>query len=165
MANTKVILTAYGNNEVLNAIANETNVYIASMAYGDGGGASYTPTTAQTKLVNQIGEITDLTKRFDETDGFIYFSGTIPANAEDFTMREVGLIDDKGGLIAVAVIPDTTKPAAEEGLEVSLPISIGFKTSTGEVMLVYVSQGEGYPDKTWVIQQIEEIDTISGRNW
>lgn len=165
MAQTKVILTTYGNNEILKAMANNTNVLIAAMVYGDGGGYPYTPQASQTALVNQIGELTNLTKRFDEKDGFIYFSATIPANAPAFTMRELGLVDIHGGLIAVAAIPDTSKPAEEDGLEVSLPTSLGFKTSTGEVMLVYVDQGDGYPDKIWVLEQINSIETISGRNW
>lgn len=165
MATTKTILTSYGNDEVLKAIASGTNVNIAAMVYGDGGGFSYTPQPSQTALVNQIGELTNLTKRFDSSDGFIYFSSTIPANAPAFTMRELGLIDVSGGLIAVCTIPDTSKPAAEEGLEVSLPISMGFKTSTGNVMIVYVDQGDQYPDKIWVIEKINDIKQISGRNW
>lgn len=165
MAETKVILTTYGNNEILKAIANHTNVYIASMVYGDGGGYPYTPQASQTSLRNQIGELTNITKRFDESDGFIYFSATVPANTPAFTMRELGLLDINGNLIAIAAIPDTSKPAAEEGIEVSLPISLGFKTSTGEILLVYVDQGDGYPDKIWVTEQINSIKTISGRNW
>lgn len=165
MADTKVILTTYGNDEILKAMAAETNVYISAMVYGDGGGASVVPSTSQTQLVNQTGIIYNVTKRFDESDGFIYFSGTIPANAPATTIRELGLIDVKGGLIAVAGIPDTSKPAEEDGLEVSLPISLGFKTSTGEVMLVYVDQGEGFPDKIWVVEQINNIKIISGNDW
>lgn len=165
MAETKIILTTYGNNEILKAMANQSNVYIASMVYGDGGGYPYIPQASQTALRNQIGELTNVTKRFDASDGFIYFSATIPANAPAFTMREIGLLDINGGLIAVGTIPDTSKPAAEEGIEVSLPLSLGFKTSTGEIMLVYVDQGDGYPDKIWVTEQIKSIKTISGRNW
>lgn len=166
MANTtKMLLTDYGNDQVLKAIANDTNVYVSAIVYGDGGGYSYEPTKSQTSLVNKKGEINNITKSFNETDGFIYFSGTIPANADAVVIRELGLVDINGGLLAICVIPDTSKPAAEDGLEVSLPLSLGFKTSTGEVMLVYVDQGDGFPDKIWVIEQINDIDQISGRNW
>lgn len=165
MPETRVILTNYGNDQILQAIANDTNVYVAAMVYGDGGGYSVTPVASQTSLVNQVGEIYNITKRFDESDGFIYFTGTIPANAPAVTIRELGLVDPGGGLLAVAGIPDTSKPAEEDGLEVTLPISLGFKTSAGEVMLVYVDQGDGYPDKIWVTEQIADIDWISGRNW
>ena len=165
MANVTSILTDYGNNAILKAIAEESNVYVAAMVCGDGGGFSYTPTPSQTTLVRQVLELTNLTKRFNEEDGFIYFSATIPANAPGFVMREIGLVDPSGNLLAITTIPDTSKPDAEEGLEVSLPISMGFKTSTGEVMLIYVDKGDEYPDKIWVIEQLASIDRISGRNW
>ena len=165
MANITSILTDYGNNAILKAIAEETNVYVAAMVCGDGGGYSYQPTASQTSLVNQVLSLTNVSKRFDETDGFIYFSATVPANAPGFTIREIGLVDPLGQLLAITTVPDTSKPDAEDGLEVSLPISLGFKTSAGEVMLVYVDQGEGYPDKNWVISQISDIDHISGVNW
>ena len=105
MPETRVILTNYGNDQILQAIANDTNVYVAAMVYGDGGGYSVTPVASQTSLVNQVGEIYNITKRFDESDGFIYFTGTIPANAPAVTIRELGLVDPGGGLLAVAGIP------------------------------------------------------------
>lgn len=157
MVQYKTILTNYGNEQILKAIADETNVLIDSMVYGDGGGASYEPSQSQGSLINQLGVLTTLEKRYDVSDGFIYFSSTIPANAPECTIRELGLLDNKGKLLAVSVIPDTSKPAAEDGLEVSLPISIGFKTSVGEVMLVYVDMGEDIPTKEWVQITVNNI--------
>lgn len=165
MANTKVILTTYGNDEILKAIADETNVYVSAIVYGDGNGASVEPNKNQTQLVHQVGAVESIAKQFNAAEGFIYFTGTIPANAPAVTIRELGLIDDKGGLLAVAGIPDTSKPAAEEGLEVSLPISLGFKTSTGEVMIVYVDKGQAYPDKQWVLDEFNSIEIISSKNF
>lgn len=157
MVQFKTILTDYGNEQILKAIADETNVMIDSMVYGDGGGASYDPSPTQGSLVNQLGVLTTLEKQYDSSDGFIYFSSTIPANIPECTIRELGLLDDQGKLLAVSVIPDTSKPAAEDGLEVSLPISIGFKTAVGEVMLVYVNMGEDIPTKEWVYVTVKEI--------
>lgn len=165
MAQTKTILTNYGNEQILKAIAEETNVMIDAMVYGDGGGSAYEPTPSQEHLVNQLGTLTSVTRVFDETDDFIYFNATIPANAPECTIREIGLVDNTNQLLAVAAIPATSKPAAEEGLEVSLPISIGFKTSTGEVMLVYVDRGDDYPTKEWVNQKLSNIKVISSTNW
>lgn len=165
MAQVNSLLTTYGNNEILKAIAEGTNVYVSAIVYGDGGGSSYVPQPSQTSLVNQLGELTNVEKRFDESDGFIYFSSTIPANTPGFTMRELGLVDINNKLLSITTIPDTSKPEEEEGLEVSLPVSLGFKTSTGEVMMVYVDRGDAYPDKTWVIEKIQDISKISGVNW
>ena len=165
MAQTKTILTNYGNEQILKAIADETTVNVYAMVYGDGGGSAYEPVASQTSLVNQLGLLTSITKAFDDTDDFIYFNATIPANAPECIIRELGLVDSTGTLLAVATIPATSKPAAEEGLEVSLPISIGFKTSTGEVLTVYIDRGDDYPTKEWVNQKLGHIRRISSTNW
>lgn len=152
------LLTEYGNERVLQAIAQGTTVEVYAMVYGDGGGYQYTPQRTQTNLVNQLGIITSLEKRYDNNDGFIYFSGVILANAEPCTIRELGLIDASNKLLAVGVIPDTIKPEEEEGLEVSLPISMGFKTSVGEVMTVYIDVGDVIATKDWVGDNFATID-------
>ena len=161
MANTKIILTTYGNNEILKAMADGTTVNIVSMVYGDGGGVSYTPQLTQTSLIRQLGELRSITKRFENSDGFIYFDAVIPADEPAFVLRELGLIDDKGGLIAVGTVPDMSKPESDEGVEVSLPISMGFKTSTGEVMVINIGPGDEYATKTFVIDAIQSIKIIN----
>lgn len=155
MANTITILTNYGNNLILQAMASGTTVTITSMVFGDANGATYVPSVEQTALVHQLGNIIDLTKTFDEVEGFYYIKGTLPANTPECTIREIGLTDNTNQLIAISVIPPTSKPALESGLEVTMPISMGFKTSTGEVMVVPVGPGVDYPDKTWVEDEID----------
>ena len=68
MPETSVILTNYGNDQILQAIANDTNVYVAAMVYGDGGGYSVTAFASHTSLVYQFGEIYNITNIFDESD-------------------------------------------------------------------------------------------------
>lgn len=157
MVQYKTILTNYGNQQILQAIANETTISIEAIVYGDGGGSQYDPSPTQGQLVNQLGTLTSINRTYDSLDGFIYFSSTIPANIPECTIRELGLVDDFGKLLAVSIIPDTSKPAAVEGMEVSLPVSIGFKTSVGEVMLVYVNGGEDYPTKEWVYVTVNNM--------
>lgn len=150
MTTTQVILTEYGNNKILDAIANDKNVYVAELVYGDGGGETYTPVPTQTTLVNPLGSVNAITRKFDPVDGFIYFSGTILSTAPAFTMRELGLFDEIGGLLAIGTFPATSKPDLSEGLEVSLPISLGFKTSAGSVLIVEPGGAFDYATKEWV---------------
>lgn len=164
MSETRVILTTYGNNTILQAIEDETYVNVAYMAYGDGidGTTPYVPTVDQTSLMHQLGIIENLEKEFVESEGFIYFTGTLYSDAlqgSNFIIRELGLFDDNGGLLAIACIPDISRPDIEDGTEVILPISIGFKTSTGEVLQVIVNT-----ELSEIERQVEEntqnIETI-----
>lgn len=169
MANTITILTNYGNNLILQAMASGTTVTITSMVFGDANGSAYTPSVEQTALVHQLGNIVDLTKSFDEAEGFYYIKGILPANTPECTIRELGLTDSTDKLVAISVIPATSKPALESGLEVTMPISMGFKTSTGEVMVVPVGPSSDYPDKTWVKDEIDiqipKIKIINSITW
>lgn len=169
MTNTITLLTNYGNEQVLTAIAEGTNVIVSAIAYGDANGESYVPNREQTSLVHQLGTLSDVSKSYDDVDDFIYFSATLPANTPECTIRELGLIDNYNKLLSVSVIPPTAKPALEEGLEVTMPIMIGFKTSTGEVMIVEVGPGTDIPDKDWVNQRINNaignIKVINSTNW
>lgn len=144
---TKTILTTYGNNRILDAIANDTTVPITAIAYGDGDYGGLDPTVDQTELLDQLGRLTSVSKEFNETEGFIYFKATIPANANEgqaFTLTEFGLLDDQNKLLTVTTIPGIEKPATEDGVSIALPISIGFKTSTGEIMVIYENGTDVY---------------------
>lgn len=170
MANTLTIITEIGNDKILNAIAQGTSVAISTMVYGDANGHEYTPTADQQSLVHQVGSINTLSKTFDEPEGFLYITGTLQSNAPEVTIRELGLKDSDGDLIAISVIPPTTKPALEEGLEITIPITIGFKTANGEVLVVEAGHlAPDYPDKDWVRTYVDnrigDIKTIYSTTW
>ena len=170
MANTITILTEIGNEKVLEAISQGTSVEVSYMAYGDANGESYIPDASWPHLRHQLGTIGSLTKTFDQPEGFLYISGTLQSNAPECTIRELGLIDSEGDMIAISVIPPVTKPALEDGLEITMPITIGFKTSNGEVMVIEAGHiAPDYPDKDWVREyvtnRIGDIKTIYSTTW
>lgn len=87
------------------------------MGVGDGGGEYYEPTEAQTNLRHERwrGDLNDL--RSDETiQGQVIAEAIIPHDIDgDWTAREIGLYDAKGGLIAVGKYPETYIPPALSG--------------------------------------------------
>lgn len=110
------ILTNPGAARLANATALGTKLNISQMAVGDGGGTLPTPDPAQTKLINQtrIAPINSL--GVDANDaGQIIAEQIIPENEGGFFIREIGLYDDDGILIAVANCPETYKPLLAEG--------------------------------------------------
>lgn len=110
------ILTNQGAARLANATALGTKLNITQMAVGDGNGTLPTPDPAQTKLINQtrIAPINSL--GVDANDaGQIIAEQIIPENEGGFFIREIGLYDDAGILIAVANCPETYKPLLAEG--------------------------------------------------
>ncbi len=110
------ILTNQGAARLANAAALGTKLNITQMAVGDANGALPTPDPAQTKLINQtrISPINSL--GVDTSDASqIIAEQIIPENEGGFWIREIGLFDEDGVLIAIANCPETYKPLLAEG--------------------------------------------------
>ncbi|HBA6370828.1 TPA: phage tail protein [Escherichia coli] len=110
------ILTNQGAERLANAAALGTKLNLTQMAVGDANGTLPTPDPAQTKLINQkrIAPLNLLTVDPANTSQIIA-EQIIPENEGGFWIREIGLYDDDGILIAVANCPETYKPQLQEG--------------------------------------------------
>ena len=110
------ILTNQGSARLANAAALGTRLNLTQMAVGDANGVLPTPDPAQTKLINQkrIAPLNLLAVDPDNTSQIIV-EQIIPENEGGFWIREIGLYDDDGILIAVANCPETYKPQLQEG--------------------------------------------------
>lgn len=110
------ILTNQGAARLANAVALGTKLNLTQMAVGDANGTLPTPDPVQTKLINQkrIAPLNLLTVDPANTSQIIA-EQIIPENEGGFWIREIGLYDDDGILIAVANCPETYKPQLQEG--------------------------------------------------
>lgn len=110
------ILTNQGAARLANAAALGTRLNLTQMAVGDANGTLPTPDPAQTKLINQkrIAPLNLLAVDPANTSRIIA-EQIIPENEGGFWIREIGLYDDDGILIAVANCPETYKPQLQEG--------------------------------------------------
>ncbi|MGC0820055.1 phage tail protein, partial [Pantoea agglomerans] len=110
------LLTNQGAAKLANAAALGTKVDITSMAVGDGGGTLPTPDSAQTKLINEKRRAPLNTLAVDAANSSqIIAEQIIPESEGGFWIREIGLFDADGVLIAVANSPETYKPQLQEG--------------------------------------------------
>ncbi|EPC7659583.1 phage tail protein [Proteus mirabilis] len=110
------LLTVIGANKLAKATALGTTLKITQMAVGDGGGTLPTPDTQQTKLVGEKRRAGLNTLFVDpKNDSQIIAEQVIPENEGGYWIREIGLFDDEGSLIAVGNCPETYKPQLQEG--------------------------------------------------
>ncbi|HAW0264801.1 TPA: hypothetical protein JLI72_003277 [Escherichia coli] len=110
------ILTNQGAARLANATMLGSKLNLTQMAVGDANGVLPTPDPAQTKLINQkrIAPLNLLSVDPDNPSQIIA-EQIIPENEGGFWIREIGLYDDEGVLIAVANCPETYKPQLQEG--------------------------------------------------
>ncbi|EPL5642627.1 phage tail protein [Proteus mirabilis] len=110
------LLTVIGANKLAKATALGTTLKITQMAVGDGGGMLPTPDTQQTRLVGEKRRAGLNTLFVDpKNDSQIIAEQVIPENEGGYWIREIGLFDDEGSLIAVGNCPETYKPQLQEG--------------------------------------------------
>ena len=113
----KTVITTAGAAKLAAATApGGRKVNITTMAVGDGGGKLPVPDAGQTGLIHEVwrhalNKIT-LDKR---NSNYIIAELVIPPEVGGFWMRELGLYDDAGTLIAVANMAESYKPALAEG--------------------------------------------------
>ncbi|MGN3747531.1 phage tail protein [Proteus mirabilis] len=110
------LLTVIGANKLAKATALGTTLKITQMAVGDGGGILPTPDTQQTKLVGEKRRAGLNTLFVDpKNNSQIIAEQVIPENEGGYWIREIGLFDDEGSLIAVGNCPEAYKPQLQEG--------------------------------------------------
>uniref|UniRef100_UPI0036D257D5 phage tail protein n=1 Tax=Pantoea sp. sgz302252 TaxID=3341827 RepID=UPI0036D257D5 len=109
-------LTSQGAAKLANAAALGTKIQITEMAVGDGGGTLPTPDAAQTKLIGEKRRASLNALTVDAANSSqIIAEQIIPESEGGFWIREIGLFDADGVLIAVANCAETYKPQLAEG--------------------------------------------------
>ncbi|MEX6318873.1 phage tail protein [Providencia huaxiensis] len=110
------LLTKLGENLLAQATALGTKLELTHMAVGDGGGSLPTPDTNQTKLIAEKRRAAINTLFIDDKNkNQIIAEQIIPEQDGGWWIREIGLFDKAGNLIAVANCPETYKPQLVEG--------------------------------------------------
>ncbi|HGC3238308.1 TPA: tail fiber protein [Escherichia coli] len=117
--NTKfrTVITTAGAAKLAAATApGGRKVNITTMAVGDGGGKLPVPDAGQTGLIHEVWRhALNKISQDKRNSNYIIAELVIPPEVGGFWMRELGLYDDAGTLIAVANMAESYKPALAEG--------------------------------------------------
>nr|SAY41520.1 Phage tail fiber repeat protein [Serratia marcescens] len=115
-AKYRVLLTEQGKALLANATATGQKLEITHMAIGDGGGSPTQPGENQTKLVNEKRRAALNSLQVDAgNSNQVIAEQIIPEDVGGWWIRELGLYDKNGVLVAIANTPDTYKPLLTEG--------------------------------------------------
>ncbi|HFK1321124.1 TPA: phage tail protein [Escherichia coli] len=113
----KTVITDTGAKKLAQAAAPDGKpVRLTHMAVGDGGGALPTPDSKQTRLVHEVWRHTVNRVILDAThQNHIIAELVIPPETGGFWIREIGVFDEHGDLIAVGNTAESYKPTVAEG--------------------------------------------------
>ncbi|EMO4271818.1 phage tail protein [Klebsiella variicola] len=152
------ILTNQGAARLANATALGTKLNLTQMAVGDANGKLPTPDPAQTALINQqrIAPLNMLT--VDPANASqIIAEQIIPENEGGFWIREIGLYDDDGVLIAVANCPETYKPKLAEGSGRTQTIRMILIVSSTTAITLKIDPSVVLATRQYVDEQVIEV--------
>ena len=119
------ICTDAGNEAIANAVIKGSKIYFTQIVVGDGGGESYVPDPSQTQLKHQVwsGGIGEAS--LDQTQANrIILHAVVPSSVGGWTMREIGVQDSQGRLIAIGNTPEIPKEAVTNGAIMELDLYV-----------------------------------------
>jgi len=110
------LLTDKGMAKIASALADKKQIHLQKMAVGDSGGQYYEPTTSQTALHHEVwrGEMNTLTVA-PNNPNWLIAEVVLPEDIGGWYVREVGVFDDDGELIAIGKFPESYKPLLPGG--------------------------------------------------
>nr|WP_214673154.1 phage tail protein [Escherichia coli] len=110
------LLTNIGAAKLAKATALGTKVEITQLAVGDGNGVLPTPNPAQTALVHELRRAPLNMLTVDPANASqIIAEQVIPEDVGGWWIREIGLFDKDGDMVAIANCAETYKPQLQEG--------------------------------------------------
>ncbi|EOT7247493.1 phage tail protein [Escherichia coli] len=113
----KTVITTAGAAKLAAAtVPGGKKVNLSAMAVGDGNGKLPVPDAGQTKLVHEVWRhALNKVSVDNKNKNYIVAELIVPPEVGGFWMRELGLYDDAGTLIAVSNMAESYKPELAEG--------------------------------------------------
>ncbi|ENG8361524.1 phage tail protein [Escherichia coli] len=150
------LLTDIGAAKLASAAALGVPLKITHMAVGDGGGVLPTPDSKQTALVNEKRRAALNMLYIDpQNSSQIIAEQVIHENEGGWWIREVGLFDESGALIAVGNCPESYKPQLAEGSGRTQTVRMVLITSSTDNITLKIDPAVVLATRHYVDQQIE----------
>ena len=151
------ILTSIGKAKIANANVLGTKLNLTTLALGDGNGKYYNPTENQGALINEVwkGNVNLITTD-SKNPNWIIIETMIAGSVGGFFIREVGVFDDEGSLIAIGKYPETYKPVISDGSTKDLIIRVILEVSNASSVTLKI-------DPTIIMATKKDIEVLDNK--
>lgn len=149
-------ITTLGLAKIADAIANNTPLNLTTMKVGDGNGNATTPSETDSDLVRSVYSGTPNYINTDPSDGSrVICELIVPAGEGGFTIREIGVFDSDGDLIAIAQFPAVYKPLPSEGATLDLVARLFLIVSNTEAITLQIDTAVVVATRQWVTNELD----------
>ncbi|ECA3595647.1 TPA: phage tail protein [Salmonella enterica subsp. enterica serovar Wien] len=151
------LLTDRGMAKIASALADKKQIHLQKMAVGDGGGQYYEPTASQTKLRHEVwrGEMNTLTVA-PNNPNWLIAELVLPEDVGGWYVREVGVFDDEGELIAIGKFPESYKPLLPGGCGKQVCIRLIMEVSNTTAVTLTVDPSIVLATRDYVDTRLDE---------
>lgn len=159
----EAVVTDIGNSLMMQAVANGGKVSIVNFAVGDGGGEYYRPETGMVQLKNEVWRgVINSCKISSEANNVLLVSAVCPGDVGGFTIREMGVFDSGGNMIAVCNCPATPKVTVTDGVINEMRLEMEIALINGQAVELIVDPNIVTATKKDV-EEIWEVLRANGR--
>ncbi|CNI23453.1 tail fiber protein [Yersinia frederiksenii] len=152
------VLTNLGAAKLANVTALGTQLQITHMAVGDGGGALPIPNPAQIQLIGEKRRAALNSLSIDAANSSqIIAEQVIPETDGGWWIREIGLFDKDGVLIAIANCPETYKPQLQEGSGRTQTVRMVLIVSSTEAVTLKIDPSVVLATRKYVDDKVIEV--------
>lgn len=163
------VVTDSGTRKMIEALNRGEKLNVTEFAVGDGGGKYYIPETSATRLKHEVWRgAVNACYVSAESENLLIIESVIPSDMGGFTIREMGVFDKDGTLIAICNTPDTQKVRVSDGvvheLDLSMEIALANTDSVELVVdpaVVMATKKDIERMRLEVKAQIEAINTTA----
>ncbi|KQN46875.1 hypothetical protein ASE93_12245 [Serratia sp. Leaf50] len=167
------VITHAGRRLAADAVATSETIVLTHFVIGDGKGKEQVPNPEATKLVNEVyrGEIASLSVSPDQ-DNQMMAMLVLPTGVGGFTVREIGLLTDRGELYAIANSAALEKPVSGVSINLQFRLAVSdsknitLKVATGDGLFLRIDQnGADAADKDTFLANIGGLPVIRQDYW
>lgn len=153
------ILTNVGAAKQANADALGLAWKITQMAVGDANGTDPTPSATQTSLINEWRRAPLNQLKVDDNDpSIIVAEQVIPADIGGKWIREIGLYDEDGDLVALANCAPTYKPLLSQGSGRTQVVRMSLVVSSAANVQLKIDPSVVLATREWVTEELARQD-------
>lgn len=157
MAEYYTTLTTIGADKVASALSGGPALQLQKIAVGDGGGASFYDLYDREALKQRAGLVNqhwsddlNLVDVDPNNPAWVITEGLIPTHVGGWYIREVGIFDAAGDMIAIGVYPETYKPVAT-AVEADLLVRSILEVGDADSVELKIDPSQVFATRAWVV--------------
>lgn len=138
---SNIVITTVGLSKIA-AATTDAPLNLSKFAVGDGGGKAITPVADMTSLVNE--KFRDFLNSKYAEDNKTVIECVLRRDApidKEFTIRELGVFDNEGDMVAIASVPDALRPVTSANITTELIWNIVLDISNSENITINLQEG------------------------